>query len=117
MSKLYVITEYYNNGESYEDNYNTEQPIRVFENVSEARQYCKSKNCTEIKSSIDRSEIASFRLIKDNKYKECPENKIWQNCDEDYNEDYCDECQSYNFDIAYDYSFVELKIYEVRGSE
>ena len=41
-NKAYVISRYWNNGESYEDNYSDEKPVKVFDNLASAESHCKT---------------------------------------------------------------------------
>lgn len=112
-NKAYVISRYYNNGEPWEDNYNDEKPIMVFDNLASAESHCKTMGEKIEDATLYNSEIARYNITKEKKYVECPIGENWTECEEDYNEDYCTDCQIDNYDTEYDCSFEQLKIHEV----
>ena len=116
-NKAYVISRYYNNGEPWEDNYNDEKPIMVFDNLASAESHCKTMGEKIEDATLYNSEVAKYSVTKEKHYIACPIGKDWLECDEDFDEDYCYDCQNDNRDTFYDYSFEELRVYEIETGD
>lgn len=114
INKAYTVTKYWDNGESYEDNYSDEKPVKVFRHLDNAKKYCEGKGEKIESATLYKNQIAKYRIAKTKEYSECPIGKDFKNCDYEYDEDYCDECYGRNSDIFYDHSFEELRIYEIK---
>ena len=112
-NKAYVVTKYWDNGESWEDNYSDEKPVKVFSNLFSATTYCENRGEKIENATLYENQVAIYRIIKTKEYTECPIGKDFRNCDYEYDEDYCDECYGKNHDTFYDCSFEELRVYEV----
>lgn len=113
MNKMYVISRFYDNGEPWEDHYTGQMPVMVFDSLSSAEDYCRARGAKVEDSYLSDKEIVRYAIHKEKEYVKCPIGKDWQECDEDFDEDYCCDCQNDNRDMFYDYSFEQLKIYEV----
>lgn len=116
-NKVYVISRYYCNGEAWEDNYNDEKPIKVFNSLTSAKTYCESMGEKIENTTLYGSQITKYNIVKTKEYSKCPIGKDFKTCDYDYEEEYCDECYGRNHDVFYDNSFEELKIYEVETGD
>lgn len=115
--EMYVITNYWDNGEGYGDKYWKEVPIIGFTNLDKAKNFCVNNN-GQIK--IEKSHIIKpeyllcYSVITDEQYIYCPLDLNWESCNEEYREEYCETCQSFNSDKLYDNSFREYRIYKIK---
>lgn len=116
-NKVYVVTNCWDNGEHWGDNYHDEKPVKAFNSLISAKAYCESMG-KEIESiPLYNHQVAKYGITKEKKYIECPIGENWSECEENYEEEYCMDCQRENWDVEYDYSFEQLRIYEVEMGE
>lgn len=134
----YILTRYYNNGESWEDEFHREEPIAVFDSLSDFKE--KTKNILELKYSFSQA-METYKKIEEDKdeflcpYKHeaigeyCPHKDCWIDEDalEKYeSEDYEDidieldilipkiyqDCE-YEYYRSYDNSYYEYRLYQI----
>lgn len=95
---MLVVTEYINNGESWEDFWDDEQPIATFLSLDSLINYCKKKGFTKPKI-VDRkkSDYVRYKYT----FKSIEKAKELVTCEDEYE----------------DMSWMEFRVYEIEGSK
>lgn len=130
---MYVVTEFWCNGESYEDYSADEKPVAIFEDLDMLKDFIKNNNFTELeKVEHGATEYKFSRIEEPVEEFKCPfgtdfwvcEYQSWGGKNNYYEwiEHDCEgkkpdiytECEMYN-DSQYDFSYIEYYVYRIEN--